>query len=161
MRPVTLGRKHNKTNILEATANQNTMILHHITPVSSSTSHSQILCFAKGMTHLAKLQYWLLIYLQNYLLLATSFSRLDKKKKKRKRQTLFEHLHQNPTAHAELFTQLGLLSKYPGSSDQVDTKCVPHLERKKQAEKVTQHPPLDTVQTLQGLDFSFSWITSC
>lgn len=161
MRPVTLGRKHNKTNILEATANQNIMILYHITPISSSTSHSQILLFAKGITHLAKLQYCLLIYPQNYWLFATSFSRL--KKKKREKQILFKHLHQYPTVHAELFPQLGpselSLSLYPWSSDQVDTKRVPHLETKKKAENATQHPTLNTSRV--GFQLQFLRVTSC
>lgn len=87
MQPLTLGGKHNKTNILESTANQNVMILYHITPISSSTSHSQILCLAKEMTHLAKLHHCLLINPRNYLLLAASFSRLKRKKKKTERNS--------------------------------------------------------------------------
>lgn len=163
MQPLTLGRKHNKTNILEATANQNVMILYHITPISSSTSHSQILCLAKEMTHLAKLHHCLLINPRNYLLLAASFSRL-KRKKKRRKETLLKHLHQNPRARAELFTQLEppelSPARYPWSSDQVDTKHVPPLERKKQAENATQHLTLNTSGTGFQLQL-LSWITSC
>lgn len=72
MRPVTLGKKHNKTNISEVIANQNITIYKSTTPISSSTSHSQILRFAKGMTHFAKLEYCFFIYLPTELATVSS-----------------------------------------------------------------------------------------
>lgn len=48
------------------------MIYKSTTPISSSPSHSQILGFAKGMAHFAKLEYGFLIYLPMELATAGS-----------------------------------------------------------------------------------------